>query len=216
VDGVVSSFRDLIRAGELKVGDDLPTERALAERLKVSRNTMREALRRLEAYGIVETRAKRGARIVDRSMDAILNVVSFGAVKDLDTFKDIQHYRRIVEIGLVPDLVSNVKPADLADLRAINEIFARPGDPDKLAEADLAFHRRLLAIARNQTAIKVYDVFSSIILQIMILGKEADGRDLALSGHADIIAALEQKDVDALRSTIKAHLEVGARYLARE
>jgi GntR family transcriptional regulator, transcriptional repressor for pyruvate dehydrogenase complex len=214
VDVVVSSFRDMIRAGDLKIGDDLPTERALAEKLKVSRNTMREALRRLEAYGIVETRQKRGARVVNRSLDAIMNVVSFRFVEDLDTFRDVQRYRRIVETGLVPDLIERVTPQDLADLREINRIFADPGKPEDLAEADLAFHRRLLEIARNQTSIKVYDVFSTIILQIMTLGKAEDGRDLAMSGHAAIIAALEVKDRAALRSTIEAHMEVGARYLA--
>ena len=65
VDQVVAQIRDLIEADGLTVGDKLPTERELCDRFTTSRNTVREAMRMLKAYGIVDVRPKVGATIVD-------------------------------------------------------------------------------------------------------------------------------------------------------
>ena len=107
VDTIVENFRSMIESGALRVGDDLPTERDMAEQLGVSRNTFREAIKRLEAYGIVETRQKQGARIVNKSVDAMISILSFRLGADERTFLDVQHFRGILETGLVTDIVVN-------------------------------------------------------------------------------------------------------------
>jgi DNA-binding FadR family transcriptional regulator len=85
-----------------------------------------------------------------------------------------------------------------------------------LAEIDLAFHKRLLSIAGNDTALKVYDVLSGVILQIMTLGKAQNGSELALTSHRAIIAALAKGDRDALQRELSDHMGLGLRYLAQQ
>jgi GntR family transcriptional repressor for pyruvate dehydrogenase complex len=216
VDAIVENFRAMIESGALQVGDDLPTERDMAERLGVSRNTFREAIKRLEAYGIVETRQKQGARIVNHSVDAMISILSFRLGADEGTFRDVQHFRGILETGLIPDIIARVTAADVEALTEINERLATPRAVVTLAEIDLAFHERLLSIAGNDTALKVYDVLSGVILQIMTLGKAQTGSELALASHRGIIAALAARDETALRERLSDHMGLGLRYLANQ
>lgn len=216
VDTIVESFRTMIETGALRVGDNLPTERDMAEQLGVSRNTFREAIKRLEAYGIVETRQKQGARIVNKSVDAMISILSFRLGADEKTFLDVQHFRGILETGLVTDIIANVTPADVEELTEINERLATTRAVVTLAEIDLAFHKRLLSVARNDTALKVYDVLSGVILQIMTLGKAQNGSELALASHRAIIAALAKGDRDGLQRELSDHMGLGLRYLAQQ
>jgi len=216
VDAIVENFREMLESGALRVGDDLPTERDMAEQLGVSRNTFREAIKRLEAYGIVETRQKQGARIVNNSVDAMISILSFRLGSDEKTFLDVQHFRGILETGLIPDIVSRVGADDIAALTEINERLTTTKAVVTLAEIDLAFHQRLLSIAGNDTALKTYDMLSGVILQIMALGKAQTGSELALQSHKAIIAALAERDEAALRARIGEHMGLGLRYLANQ
>ena len=215
VDEVVDAFRSMIGSGTLRIGDALPTERDLAQQFGVSRNTVREAIKRLEAYGVIETRQKRGASIVDNCLDAMGNILSFRFGYDRATFTDIQTFRRLIETGLAGDIAARATAADIDALRAINADLALNRDPLTLARTDLAFHMHLLGIAGNQMALQVYDVLAGVIVQIMTLGKETDGSRLAMDSHADIIEALAARDEALLRTRIDAHMEQGLRFLDR-
>jgi GntR family transcriptional repressor for pyruvate dehydrogenase complex len=216
VDAIVDNFRAMIESGALRVGDDLPTERDMAEQLGVSRNTFREAIKRLEAYGVVETRQKQGARIADNSVDAMISILSFRLGSGTQTYLDVQHFRGVLETGLVLDIVARCNPDDIDALTEINERLAEPRAVTTLAEIDLAFHKRLLAIAGNDTALKIYDVLSGVILQIMTLGKAQSGSALALATHRTIIAALAVGDEAALRQRLSDHMGLGLQYLANQ
>ena len=213
VDGIVDSFRTMIETGQLKVGDDLPAERDLAEQLGVGRNTVREAIRRLEAYGIVETKNKRGARVVNKSVEAMINILSFKFENDFATFHDVQHFRKIVEAGLADDVVANARPADIAAFRKLNGRLSTAKNAEAMSELDLLFHQEFVRMSRNQTAAKMYDVLSGTMLQIMLLGKSRDGGERAMVDHERIVAALEAGDTEALRQRISDHLAIGAQYL---
>ena len=214
VDGVVDTFRSMIGAGSLRIGDELPTERDLARQLGVSRNTVREAIKRLEAYGVIETRQKRGASIVDNCLDAMANILSFRFGNDIGTFRDIQTFRSLIETGLAADIAERATAADIADLRRINgELMARQTAADRAA-VDLAFHVRLLTIAGNQTALRIYDVLSGVIVQIMALGKELRGTRLTMSSHDEILAALEDGDQALLQTRIRDHMAIGLQFLS--
>ncbi len=96
---------DLIRSRGLAVGDALPTERELCDLFGASRNTVREALRTIRTYGLIDARPRVGAVLTDRQSGAIQNF--FAAQMDVSrsTFSDIQGFRRIIEVGIGDHLV---------------------------------------------------------------------------------------------------------------
>lgn len=213
VDGIVESFREMIETGQLQVGDDLPTERDMAQQLGVSRNTFREAIKRLEAYGVVETRQKQGARIVNNSVDAMISILAFQLGSDEQTYRDVQNFRRVLETGLASDIVAKCTPADINDLKAINDRLLTTNAVVTLAEIDLNFHQRLIAISGNGTALKVYDMLSGVIVQIMTLGKARSGGAFAHRSHLEVIEAIEARDKAALEALTSEHMGLGLRYL---
>lgn len=213
VDGIVESFRSMIETGQLQVGDDLPTERDMAQQLGVSRNTFREAIKRLEAYGIVETRQKQGARIVNNSVDAMISILSFRLGSDEKTYRDVQNFRRVLETGLAADIVAKCTDEDIRDLKDINDRLQSTNAVVTLAEIDLSFHKRLIAISGNETALKVYDMLSGVIVQIMTLGKARSGGAFAHHSHLDVIDAVEARDHTRLVQLTSDHMGLGLRYL---
>jgi DNA-binding FadR family transcriptional regulator len=174
---------------------------------------VREAIRRLEAYGIVETKNKRGARVVNKSVEAMINILSFKFENDFATFHDVQHFRKIVEAGLAADVVANARPADIAAFRKLNGRLSTAKNAEAMSELDLRFHQEFVRMSRNQTAAKMYDVLSGAMLQIMRLGKSRDGGERAMIDHERIVVALEAGDTEALRQRLSDHHTVGAQYL---
>jgi DNA-binding FadR family transcriptional regulator len=112
------------------------------------------------------------------------------------------------------EVIAKVESDDLEDLTAINERLKNTSAVVTLAEIDLTFHKRLLAVAGNDTALKVYEVLSGVILQIMTLGKAQNGSELAYGSHKAIIAALAARNADELDARLAEHMELGQRYLA--
>jgi len=101
VDTLVHAIKGFIQENNLQIGDALPSERELGERFDAARNTVREAVRTLKAYGVVDVRPKVGAVIVNRHMDAVLDLFSFQLTMNRKTFIDIQGFRRLIEVGSV-------------------------------------------------------------------------------------------------------------------
>ena len=128
VDRLVEQIRDLVRARGLVIGDALPTERELGELFQAGRNTVREALQILKAYGIVEVRPKIGAVLSDRHEDAVRKLFAFQNDVSPASFMDVQGYRRIVEVGIGDHIILHATGDDLDRLEAVNaRILERAG-----------------------------------------------------------------------------------------
>ena len=89
VDRLVKQLRDMIAERSLGIGDALPTERDLGELFQAGRNTVREALQVLRAYGLIETRPKVGAVISDGHGEAIRRLFAFHNGISPDSFRDL-------------------------------------------------------------------------------------------------------------------------------
>ena len=105
VDRLVDQIREMVRTRDLVIGDALPTERELGDLFKAGRNTVREALQILKAYGIVEVRPKIGAVLSDRHEDAVRKLFAFQNDISPASFLDVQGYRRIIEVGICDHII---------------------------------------------------------------------------------------------------------------
>jgi GntR family transcriptional regulator, transcriptional repressor for pyruvate dehydrogenase complex len=214
VDHAVASIRELIRARSLKVGDILPTEMQLASMFGAGRNTIREAVRILKAYGIVESRQKLGTVITDRRWHAVTDLYSFGLDISVSTFEDVQGFRRLIEINLADTIFALIDDETIERLREINEEL-RAADLLRATELDFAFHEALVGTAGNRTLSDVYGIIRPIIMQLMQLGKKVR---VALDGtyqeHEEIIRAVEARDRIAYAYHMNRHLKAGLRFVS--
>lgn len=217
VDTLAGQILDLIRERGMMVGDVLPTERELCDLFGASRNTVREALRTIRTYGLIEPKPRVGAVLTDRQGAAIQNF--FAAQMDVSrsSFRDIQGFRRIIEVGIGDHLVLNVTDADLDMLEAVNARILESQSTEDAARHDFDFHSALIGLAGNRTLAEMYAFLSPVILHIMKIGKETrpvlgDTRQ----AHGEIIGALRSRDRLAYAYLMSRHLDFGLRFLPEE
>lgn len=211
VDVVAAQIRDLISNRGLTVGDQLPTERELCEAFGASRNTVREAMRILKAYGIVEVRPKVGATLVDNRLSSAIGMFSFNVMElSRKTFSDIQGFRCLLEVSSVEGIFDTITDEDIAELRQINASLKASDPIDVACEQDFRFHTRLITVLRNKAILDVYGLMKPVILRIIKTGKTRRTFETeTFCEHEGVIDALEARDRLAYQYRMKTHLEMG-------
>lgn len=186
-----------IRSGALRPGDRL-TETDLAARFGTSRTPVREAIRTLEADGLVVHTPRVGATV---------RTLSYAEITDL------YEMRAILEGSAARFAARAAYPSETAELAEINtEMHNARHDASLQFSLNERFHTVLLNAARNQFLVRA---MGSIQKTLLILGPstlEESGRvDSALEEHAQIIAALQADDGNAAEAAMRAHIEAAHR-----
>lgn len=214
VDHVVDAVRTLIRERGLTVGDVLPSELDLGAMFGASRNTVREAIRILRAYGIVESRKKVGAVITDRRQAAVMDVFSFAIDLSADTFRDVQGFRRLIEVNLADRVIGRIEASRLEEMERTNAAMAEATDPLEAARLDYVFHKLLIDAAGNRTLSEMYQMLKPVIRRVMETGKsQRRALDTASAEHADIVTALRAGDRLAYAYHMSRHLDAGLAFI---
>ncbi|MGF6254812.1 FadR/GntR family transcriptional regulator [Ensifer sp. LBL] len=214
VDRLVEQIRDMISERGLGVGDALPTERDLGEQFQAGRNTVREALQVLRAYGMVETRPKVGAVISGGHGEAIRRLFAFHNGISPDSFHDLQGFRRIIETGVGEHIILTASDADFDRLDAINARILEAESVEAAAQCDYEFHSAIVELSGNRTTLAAYHMLRSVIEEVMRLGKaERPVHAATFEAHAEIIRALRARDRIAYVYLMSRHLEFGIRFV---
>lgn len=214
VERVLVEIQRLIFVQGMKVGDKLPGEVELAQTLGASRNTIREAIRTLKAYGIVEARPRLGSVLVDNRHAVLVKLFSFGLELSPATFHDVQQFRRLIEQGSADNILARATEADLDQL---DDIITRMRNAENVAIAatlDFQFHRRLVELAGNETALSVYAVMEPVIVRVLESGKDQPDHLVEIANeHRQIVQTLREKDRSGYLSSIESHLGSGLKYI---
>lgn len=214
VDRLVELIRDLITERGLRIGDALPTERELGELYLSSRNTVREALQILRAYGIVETRPKVGAVISGGRSAAIQKLFSFHSTISPESFRDVQGFRRIIEVGVSDHIILHATEEDFAKLDQKNALLFAATTVSESARRDYEFHEALVELAGNRTTLAAYRMLRPVIEEIMHVGKtNRPAQQRAFETHTEIVAALRARDRVAYTYLMSRHLEFGLQFV---
>jgi GntR family transcriptional repressor for pyruvate dehydrogenase complex len=149
-DGAIEAIKEMIVNGELRPGDRLPRESDLAERLGLSRNSLREAVRALSLIHVLDVRRGDGTYVTSLDPTLLMDAMSF--VVDFhrdDTVLQILEARRVVEPAAT-EMAAVTMP--MAEIEGLAELLDSLGDRpsvDELVECDLEFHRRIAAGSGN-------------------------------------------------------------------
>ncbi|MFD5321806.1 FadR/GntR family transcriptional regulator [Streptomyces sp. NPDC127098] len=160
-DDAIEAIKQMIVDGELRPGDRLPRELDLAERLGLSRNSLREAVRALALIQVLDVRRGDGTYVTSLEPALLMDAMSF--VVDFhrdDTVLQILEARRLVEPAAT-ELAAVRMPT--ADIEALAELLDSLGDAptvDELVESDLEFHRRIAAGSGNAVLASLLETLS--------------------------------------------------------
>ncbi|GAA1881350.1 FadR/GntR family transcriptional regulator [Asanoa iriomotensis] len=209
---IVDQIKLLLRQGRLRPGDRLPSERELCERFGVSRVTVREALRVLEANGLVDIRvgARGGAFVTSPTSQQIGEGLADLLNLSPLTAADVTEARQVFELGIIPLLVDRATDEDIAALREMVKVHQAAldrGEYDMSMSAD--FHARVAACTHNPAIEMLVQSFHGPLLMSLSEAKVA----APLMGHrgaqehAAFIDAIAARDADKATAIMSKHLK---------
>jgi GntR family transcriptional repressor for pyruvate dehydrogenase complex len=224
---VTAQLQDAIASGRFKPGDRLPSERELTEIFEVGRPTLREALRFLEAHGIIEIRAgkKGGSFVVAPSEKTLGNALSTLLAFGDAPAADLAEFRLAFEPENAWWAAKRATPDDLEtllELAATAGTVARsPRDWLRLGEVDARWHEVVARTTKNSIRIGIslgtHDALMRNHVAVMdsMLASGPDGRKHIARIARDmkaITAAIAQGDTDAARDAMREHVAAGNRF----
>lgn len=206
-------IKNLILARGLKPGDPLPSEQYLIDTLGVSRSSVREAVRHLQALDIVTVKQGSGTYVGALSMDPLVEALVFRAEMtvgaDRSTLAEVVQVRRYLDLGIGSLICTRLKGTRQDALRAIVDEMVRAADAGKLfTEADYRFHNGLLEQSGNEV---VRQLVNSLwrVHQIVLpnLSPKVITSRLAETArsHGHILDAACAGDVDAYAAAVDEH-----------
>ncbi len=214
----VEQIRDLIVSGALASGEKLPPEQELSRQLGVSRSSVREALRVLEAEGSIEIRRGSGAFICTRLVPNQRRgeLLSWLAQRE-ETLEQVLEVRESIETLTASLAARAASPESLAEIRGLVEEQKKlsqhlngDGDAeiDSLARLDALFHPAVSGASGNDIANEIIShlipAFNESNRAVLYLGQRAQKMDCE---HQAILAALEARDPAAAAEAMRAHIE---------
>jgi GntR family transcriptional regulator, transcriptional repressor for pyruvate dehydrogenase complex len=206
---VVGQLHRLIEAGKLKVGDRLPSERELAETFRVSRSSVREAIKTLENEGLVMARPGSGTFITAVDVEAIIPPLASLLSRGKDALIDLFEMRRLVEPGIAALAAERATPADILQLKEICTAQARQikrGAP--AVDSDAAFHLTIGQATHNSALQRLVASIVEILKPMREKSLQTSGRaHKSLRSHREILGAIERHDPEQARHAMQRHIE---------
>lgn len=214
-DSVVTQIEDMLVAGILKQGNRLPSERDLAEALDVSRPKLREALKRLEANGLIEVRHGEGSFVAQLTGQAMSPALLKLYARHSGAFFDYLEYRRVQESFAARLAADRATPSDreilVTRLDRLRETWDA-GDDAGSREADIAFHAAVVDASHNSTLIHMMSAVYLLTRQGVFYNRgflrsiDGTGRAL-LDQHLAIGQAILEGDAAAAEMAAQAHID---------
>lgn len=211
---VVQQLQALISSGRLEPGDQLPSERALAEQLAVSRTSVREALRILEARGMIEARPGQGLFVRGRRTEEVVSILASYLMKERETFLEVLDVREALERKAAERAALLATDKDLEALKAAVVAMQEEVLEGRVAlDSDTEFHRALGVASRNEVLSHMLDTVLGLMVQRRReIFSRSYGGVLTLHQHANIYRAIKNRDPNLAGALISTHLrELGVR-----
>lgn len=212
-DEIIEQFKALLNSGEIKPGDELPSERELAQLIGVSRPPLREALNALHAMGFVEIRPRRKVivkSLVEKSLeDPLLALIA----SDINKLFELLEIRRAMESWAAYKAAQRATPADLEKLEAIllqDQENLKKHREDAKTDADLhvaislASHNTLFSHLMASCYRLLWD--TQRMSRERIFQKE-ENRKLIAEQHQKVIKAIEERDPEKAGREARKHID---------
>ena len=221
---VITYILDLIKKGQVKPGERLPTEKQLTEELAVSRTCVREAIKSLESLQLINVRPKIGAIVLEPSPVALLNAEYLSTSAFMQQADSLIEFRKVLELGLVALAAEKSTEADWAAMREVlaeqetalrmdrstahgNSLFH-----DAILKANVRFHKAVAAATRNPLAIMVLQAISEPLVEVSRRTNEMPGvPEAGLRQHWAIYRAIRENNPEKARHAMRLHLQAAER-----
>ena len=208
-DKLARQIRGTIQSGNYRRGDRLPPIVEMAKRFEVGQPSIREALKKLEAMGVVQIRHGAGVFVTRSEEVLVLGNPDYAGTVTKKLLLDLIRARIPIEIQSVADCVKNATPEQIRELkRILTNAGQHLGDDEVLNSVNMEFHGKIAQASGNSVTAQLLNVLHELFTdeQRLILGifgsRERDHQD-----HLAILEAIERRDEALAVERMRAHLE---------
>jgi GntR family transcriptional repressor for pyruvate dehydrogenase complex len=214
-DQVRNQLEAAIRHGDYPIGSKLPSERELTEMFGVSRVSVREGIRSLEAVGLVEVRHGDGCYVLDTTRKPRADLLHWLRSNRDEVFEMLLVRGALDEVA-AQQAATRGTPAELAAVAAAHDAFLaaaetgdviRAGDLDELVRRDITFHLAIADASGSGLLIDLLGELHQHLADARRAGFQPEGRvERAVREHSAILAALQAGDAVAARAAVATHI----------
>ncbi len=205
---IVNQIRKMILSGELKKGDQLPSERDMAQQFGVSRTAVREAIKSLSEIGLIDIMVGRGTFVANNTADRIVESVNLLLDVEKVVKEDLHYARKVLEAPIAKLAAKNRKQENIDQLQfLIKKMEKSKNHTKKFIEVDMEFHVELAKASGNSAFV----VLTQAIMQILrsdltfVLNFQ-DQTETALSHHKKILKNIVSQDIEGAELAMQSHM----------
>jgi len=206
---IVQQVEESILKGQLRPGDQLPAERDLAQSFGVSRTAVREAVKTLREKGLVEAYSGRGTFVTNSTSHAMRQSLDLMIrISQQEGAIHLAELRQVLEPEIAALAASRIEEQLLSTMRESVAAMDRSlHDPEAYIEADLDFHLALAEAVGNPLILSLLDSIVGLLReQRSRIFRVDGGPERGQFHHKRILEATEQRNPDAAREAMRAHL----------
>lgn len=209
-DKIIRQIRSLITSGQLNPGDRLPPERKLAEKFGIGRSVVRDAIRKLEFYGIVKTQPQSGTVIAGMGIVALEGLITDVLNIEKSDFQSLVETRVLLEVNAAGKAAERRTPEDILSLKKALDAYEKKVNQGEAAvEEDLLFHIKI-AEASGNTVLKslMIIITPDIVKNFNQLNVCKDDRiHKTVAEHRNILDHIINQDVNSAEKAMRNHLQ---------
>lgn len=208
VELIIKQIKELLATGQLQPGDRLPPERKLSERFGVSRTQVREAIRKLEFYGILKTRPQSGTFVASIGISALESLIADVLKIDSHSFLSLVETRVLLEVSAIQMACERHTQNDLVQLeQALNNYLTKAASGLKAVEEDFLYHLAIAEAGKNKVLKSLLLIMVPDILSNYSVFKVCDTvSDKATLEHKAMLEAIRDRDAVRAAALMQEHL----------
>ena len=215
VEEIFEQLESMLIEGTWKPGDKIPSENELSDTFGVSRMTVRQALQKMKALGLIETRSGSGSYVrqvnPDDSLQDLVPLMVLGDTSQQQVFQ----FREIIDaesIRIATPIATTEDLSRLEELLGKMKQSADNGDGEKFSEYDLKFHMGIVEITGNPLIIRTNQILQAVLAESMNSVIEKMRFAPGLDYHEKILNAMKDKDAHLAEKLMREHIRQNYHY----
>lgn len=213
--GIIAKIRDLMNYKNLEPGDKLPSERMLSEKFGVSRSNVREAIQKLEFYGLLKSKPQSGTFVADIGQVAMNGILEEILSLEEPDFKSLVETRILLELKTVRLAAQRRTDDDLKLMEDALQAYSRKVlNGENAVQEDLLFHLAIARASGNSTINTLMLIITPEIITNFEKYHVCDKNQafIGIQEHTDIFDAIKEQNTQLAKEKMKVHFKMLYQY----
>ena len=213
VDVVVNNVKQLLMEGKLKEGDRLPNEVEISEAMNVSRSSVREAMKILSAFGLVDIRVGNGTYICRKTESTMLDSLLFSFFVNNPNLEKLYELRFLIETDVLECILNHYEENEeerallKKNLNALKKMMDETPNMEQLKRNDMEFHRLMGKCTKNMLIERIYEIIINFIEASIANTLKNQRGEVAYKEHSQIYRVIDTRSYEEIEKVVTSSVD---------